>query len=87
MEGRWTEVDVREGGVWKIRLSTFTPKDPDAINPRIEANSINPSTDGNLINSRIEANSIHPDTNLVNSRIEHNSVNSEHRREFGDFSR
>ena len=76
MEGRWTEVDVREGGVWKIRLSTFTPKDPNAINPRIEANSINPSTDGNLINSRIEANSIHPDTNLVNSRIEHNSGNS-----------
>ena len=76
MEGRWTEVDVREGGVWKIRLSTFTPKGPNAINGRIEANSINPNTDGNLINSRIEANSIHPDTNLVNSRIEHNSGNS-----------
>jgi uncharacterized protein (TIGR02246 family) len=56
--GHWTEVDVREEGVWKIRLLTFTPKsDLNAFNPRLEANSINPSTKSNSINSRIEANS------------------------------
>jgi uncharacterized protein (TIGR02246 family) len=77
--GHWSEVDVREGGVWKIRLLTFTPKsDLNAFNPRLEANSINPSTKSNSINSRIEANSTNPstDTTSVNSRVEANPVNS-----------
>jgi lipoprotein-anchoring transpeptidase ErfK/SrfK len=72
VEGHWTEVEVREGGVWKIRLSTFTPKiDPDTINPLIEANSINPGTDTNLVTSRAEANGVrsNTDSNSVTSRV------------------
>ena len=26
VDGHWTEVEVREGGVWKIRLLTVAPK-------------------------------------------------------------
>jgi hypothetical protein len=40
VDGRWSEVDVREGGVWKIRLLTVTPKiEPKAVIPSAEANS------------------------------------------------
>jgi lipoprotein-anchoring transpeptidase ErfK/SrfK len=70
MEGRWTEVEVREGGVWKIRLSTFTPKiDPDTSNPLMEANSINPLIEAHSINSST-------DSNLVTSGVEADAVNS-----------
>jgi uncharacterized protein (TIGR02246 family) len=32
VDGRWTEVEVREGGVWKIRLSTVAPNiEPNAV--------------------------------------------------------
>ena len=47
VDGRWTEVEVREGGVWKIRHSTVVPKiEPNPIIPRMEANSITPRTEG-----------------------------------------
>jgi uncharacterized protein (TIGR02246 family) len=40
MDGHWSEVEVREGGVWKIRLLTVTPKtEPKAVVPSMEANS------------------------------------------------
>ena len=40
VNGHWTEVDVREEGVWKIRLFTVTPKiEPKAVGPSIETNS------------------------------------------------
>jgi len=40
VDGHWSEVEVREGGVWKIRLLTVTPKtEPKAVVPSIEANS------------------------------------------------
>ena len=43
VDGRWTEVEVREGGVWKIRHSTVVPKiEPNPIIPRVEANSVIP---------------------------------------------
>jgi uncharacterized protein (TIGR02246 family) len=39
VDGHWSEVEVREGGVWKIRLLTVTPKtEPKAVVPSIEAN-------------------------------------------------
>ena len=39
MGGRWTEVEVREGGMWKIRHSTVVPKiEPNPIIPRVEPN-------------------------------------------------
>jgi uncharacterized protein (TIGR02246 family) len=72
VEGRWAEVDVREGGVWKIRLSTFTPKiDAVAISPRIEATPANPSPD-TLVTSRLEANSVNSNTdaNAVSPRAD-----------------
>ena len=38
VDGRWTEVEVREGGVWKIRHSTVVPKiEPNPIVSRVEA--------------------------------------------------
>ncbi len=40
MDGHWSEVEVREGGVWKIRLLTVTPKiEPKTVSLRIEADS------------------------------------------------
>ena len=43
MDGHWTEVEVREGGVWKIRLLTVTPKTaPNAVTPSTEANAARP---------------------------------------------
>ena len=43
VDGRWTEVEVREGGVWKIRHSTVVPKiEPNPIVSRVEANSVTP---------------------------------------------
>src|SRR6201981_331399 len=43
VDGRWTEVEVREGGVWKIPHSTIVPKiEPNPITPRMEANSVIP---------------------------------------------
>ena len=47
VDGRWTEVEVREGGVWKIRHSTVVPKiEPNPITPRMEANSVIPRIGG-----------------------------------------
>jgi uncharacterized protein (TIGR02246 family) len=49
VDGQWSEVAVREGGVWKIRLLTLTPKtEPKAVIPNIEANSTtaNPESAG-----------------------------------------
>jgi len=38
MDGRLTEVEVREGGVWKIRHSTVVPKiEPSPITPGVDA--------------------------------------------------
>ena len=43
IDGHWTEVEVREGGVWKIRLLTATPKTaPNAVTPSMEANAARP---------------------------------------------
>ena len=40
MDGHWSEVEVREGGVWKIRLLTVTSKtEPKAVIRSIEAKS------------------------------------------------
>jgi Domain of unknown function (DUF4440) len=77
VDGRWTEVEVREGGVWKIRLSTLLPKiEPNAITPRIEANSVTPRVEANSVTPRVEANSVTPriEANSVTPRIEANSV-------------
>ena len=70
MDGRWTEVEVREGGVWKIRHSAVVPKiEPNPITPRmeaisviprLEANAITPRTEGDLVSPRITANSATP---------------------------
>jgi uncharacterized protein (TIGR02246 family) len=68
VDGRWTEVEVREGGVWKIRLSTVAAKiEPNAVSPRIEANSVTPRVEADSVTPRIEANSDTP-------RIETNST-------------
>ena len=75
VDGRWTEVEVREGGVWKIRHSTSVPKiEPNPIIPRVEANSITPRTEGDSVSARIAANSIIPrmEANSVTPRIEAN---------------
>jgi ketosteroid isomerase-like protein len=46
VDGRWTEMEVREGEVWKIRLSTFAPNiAPNAFTARMEASSVDPSTE------------------------------------------
>jgi hypothetical protein len=77
VEGRWTEVEVREGGVWKIRLLTVAPKiEPNAITPRIEANSVIPRVEANFISPRTEANPVTPriEANSVIPRTEANSV-------------
>jgi uncharacterized protein (TIGR02246 family) len=77
VDGRWTEVEVREGGVWKIRLSTLLPKiEPNAITPRIEANSVTPRVEANSVTPRVEANSVTPriEANSIAPRIEANSV-------------
>jgi uncharacterized protein (TIGR02246 family) len=70
VDGRWTEVEVREGGVWKIRHSTVVPKiEPNPVTPRmeatsviprLEANSITPRTEGDSVSPRIAANSATP---------------------------
>ena len=40
IDGHWSEVEVREGGVWKIRLLTVTSKtEPKAVIRSIEAKS------------------------------------------------
>ena len=73
VDGRWTEVEVREGGVWKIRHSTVVPKiKPNPIIPRMEANSITPRTEGDLVSARIAANSIIPrmEANAITPGIE-----------------
>ena len=45
VDGHWTEVEVREGGVWKIRLLTVSPKTaPNAVTPGMESNSARPES-------------------------------------------
>ena len=75
VDGRWTEVEVREGGIWKIRLSTVAPKiEPNAVTPRIEPNAITPRVEANSVIPRVEANSVTPriEANSVAPRIEAN---------------
>ena len=77
VDGRWTEVEVREGGVWKIRLSTVAPKiEPNAVTPRRDANSVTPRVEANSVTPRVEANSVTPrvEANSVTPRVEANSV-------------
>ena len=77
VDGRWTEVEVREGGVWKIRHSTVVPKiEPNPIIPRVEPNSITPRTEGDSVRARIAANSIIPrmEANSITPRMEVNSI-------------
>jgi uncharacterized protein (TIGR02246 family) len=77
VDGRWTEVEVREGGVWKIRLSTVASKiEPNAVTPRVEANSVIPRVEANSVTPRVEANSVTPrvEANSVTPRVEANSV-------------
>jgi uncharacterized protein (TIGR02246 family) len=77
VDGRWTEVEVREGGVWKIRHSTIVPKiEPNPIIPRVEPNSINPRTEGDSVRARVAANSIIPrmEVSSITPRMEVNSI-------------
>ena len=79
VDGRWTEVEVREGGVWKIRHSTVVPKiEPNPIIPRVRSdpNSITPRTEGDSVRPRIAANSVIPrmEANPITPRTEGNSV-------------
>jgi uncharacterized protein (TIGR02246 family) len=68
VDGRWTEVEVREGGVWKIRHSTVVPKiEPNPIVSRVEANSVTPGIEASPITPRTESDSVRP-------RIAANSV-------------
>jgi uncharacterized protein (TIGR02246 family) len=61
VDGRWTEVEVREGGVWKIRHSTVVPKiEPNPITPRMEAISVIPRLEANSITPRTEGDSVSP---------------------------
>jgi uncharacterized protein (TIGR02246 family) len=61
VDGRWTEVEVREGGVWKIRHSAVVPKiEPNPISPRMEAISIMPRLEANSITPRTEGDSVKP---------------------------
>jgi uncharacterized protein (TIGR02246 family) len=61
VDGRWTEVEVREGGVWKIRHSAVVPKiEPNPISPGIEAISIMPRLEANSITPRTEGDSVKP---------------------------
>jgi uncharacterized protein (TIGR02246 family) len=49
VDGHWSEVEVREGGVWKIRLLTFTPKtEPRALVSSIETNSTTASPESKV---------------------------------------
>ena len=60
VDGRWTEVEVREGGVWKIRHSAVVPKiEPNPITPRMEAISVIPRLEAITpsVSPRITANS------------------------------
>src|SRR5215475_9994467 len=80
VDGRWTEVEVREGGVWKIRHSTVVPKiEPNPVTPRIEAtlviprleaNSITPRTEGDSVSPRVAANSATPEASPIAPRSE-----------------
>jgi uncharacterized protein (TIGR02246 family) len=86
VDGHWTEVEVREGKVWKIRHSTVVPKiEPNPITPRMEpisvitrmeANSINPRTEGDSVSPRIAASSVIPrmKANSITPRTEGDSV-------------
>ena len=68
VDGRWTEVEVREGGVWKIRHSAVVPKiEPNPIAPRMEVNSVTPGIEASPITPRTES-------DLVSPRIAANSV-------------
>src|SRR6478735_8407008 len=68
VDGRWTEVEIREGGVWKIRHSTVVPKiEPNPIISRVEANSATPGIEASPITPRTEVASVSP-------RIAANSV-------------
>jgi uncharacterized protein (TIGR02246 family) len=61
VDGRWTEVEVREGGVWKIRHSAVVPKiEPNPITPRMEAISVIPRLEANAITPRTEGDSVSP---------------------------
>jgi uncharacterized protein (TIGR02246 family) len=61
VDGRWTEVEVREGGVWKIRHSTVVPKiEPNPISPGMEAISVIPRLEANSITARTEGDSVGP---------------------------
>ena len=68
VDGRWTELEVREGGVWKIRHSAVVPKiEPNPIAPRMEVNSVTPGIEASPITPRTESDSVSP-------RIAANSV-------------
>jgi uncharacterized protein (TIGR02246 family) len=68
VDGRWTEVEVPEGGVWKIRHSTVVPKiEPNPIVSRVEGNSVTPGIEAGPITPRTESDSVRP-------RIAANSV-------------
>ena len=68
VDGRWTELEVREGGVWKIRHSAVVPKiEPNPIAPRMEVNSVTPGIEASPITPRTEGDSVSP-------RIAANSV-------------
>ena len=86
VDGRWTEVEVREGGVWKIRHSAVVPKiepnpitprmDAISVIPRLEANAITPRTEGDSVSPRITANSATPgiEASPIAPRTEGDSV-------------
>jgi uncharacterized protein (TIGR02246 family) len=77
VDGRWTEVEVREGGGWKIRHSTVVPKiEPNPITPRMEATSVIPRLEPNPIIPRTEGDSLSPRMEAIPviPRLEANSI-------------
>jgi uncharacterized protein (TIGR02246 family) len=77
VDGRWTEVEVREGGVWKIRHSAVVPKiEPNPITPRMEAISVIPRMEANSITPRTEGDSVSPRMEAISviPRVEANSI-------------
>jgi uncharacterized protein (TIGR02246 family) len=77
VDGRWTEVEVREGGVWKIRHSTVVPKiEPNPITPRMEATSVIPRLEADPITPRTESDSLSPRIEAIPviPRLEANSI-------------
>ena len=77
VDGRWTEVEVREEGNGKFDFQQLRQiLSPMRATPRVEANSVAPRIDADAVTPRTEANSVAPRTeaNSVAPRLEANSI-------------